>query len=107
MTQSNDTSNRLTRVENDVIDLRVATSALIESVNVHQRNFETLIAEMQRDRAETQRNFETLIAGMQRDRAEIQQYRTQTQLRIENLEQVAQDTRQILQLLTQRLTGGN
>jgi predicted RNase H-like nuclease (RuvC/YqgF family) len=112
MTQSNNTPNRINRLENDVIDLKLATSSLIETVEIHQRNFELMIAEMQRDRAQAQAHLdsqehriELLLTEMQRDRAQVQTRLNNYNQRVENLEQIAQDIRQILQILTQRLTG--
>lgn len=94
MTQSNNIPNRLNRLEDDVIDLKLATSSLIETVNIHQRNFELMIAELQRDRAQVQARLD-----LQEQRLSLQEQR------VDNLEEVAQDIRQILQILTQRFSG--
>lgn len=43
MTESND---RLNRLENQMIDIRIAVSALLETVTQHQSNFERLAIEI-------------------------------------------------------------
>ncbi len=60
MTQSNDLNLRVTRLENDNIDIKVAVSALIETVTLHQRNFETM-----------QRNFDRMQGNIEAMQAEI------------------------------------
>ncbi|MEG4345991.1 hypothetical protein QUB70_22320 [Microcoleus sp. A003_D6] len=40
MNESNDLPNRVDRLENDAIDLKVAVSALISTTEIHQRNIE-------------------------------------------------------------------
>jgi hypothetical protein len=42
MTQSNDIPNRIDRIENDIMDIKLAVSALISTTEVHQRNIETM-----------------------------------------------------------------
>ncbi len=59
MTQSNEFGTRLERAENEIIDLKVATSALIETVNLHQNNFEA-----------SQRNFALIAAEIKGLRTE-------------------------------------
>jgi septal ring factor EnvC (AmiA/AmiB activator) len=78
----------------------------------HQHNFDLMIAEIQRDRDRAQahldsqeRRIELLVTEMQRDRAQVQARLDNHNQRVETLEQIAQDIRQILQILTQRLTG--
>ena len=112
MTQSNNTPNRLSRLENDVIDLKLATSSLIETVNIHQRNFELMIAELQRDRTETKSQMNTILAEMQRDRSQVQARLDLQEQRFDLQEQQVnilgdffQVIHQILQILTQRFSG--
>jgi hypothetical protein len=45
MTQPSD-SNRIDRMENDIIDLKLAVSALISTTETHQRSIETLAQTM-------------------------------------------------------------
>ena len=67
MTPANDLTNRVQRLEVDNIDLKLAVSALIETVDLHQRNFEA-----------SQRNFDAIVA-------EIRDIRTDTRgLQTEN-----------------------
>lgn len=42
MTESSNIPNRVERLENDAIDIKVAVSALIATTEVHQRNIETM-----------------------------------------------------------------
>jgi hypothetical protein len=42
MTQSNDIPNRIDRIENDIMDIKLAVSTLISTTEVHQRNIETM-----------------------------------------------------------------
>jgi chromosome segregation ATPase len=56
---------RLDRVEDHMIDMRLAVSALLETVTQHQRNFETI-----------QRNFETLTTEMREMRSDMQEMRS-------------------------------
>jgi len=42
MTESSNIPNRVDRLENDAIDIKVAVSALISTTEVHQRNIETM-----------------------------------------------------------------
>jgi hypothetical protein len=43
---------RLDRMENQLIDMRSAVSALLETVTLHQRNFDTLVHEMREIRSD-------------------------------------------------------
>ncbi|MEG3898781.1 MULTISPECIES: hypothetical protein [unclassified Microcoleus] len=42
MSESSDLPNRVERLENDAIDIKVAVSALISTTEVHQRNIEIM-----------------------------------------------------------------
>jgi chromosome segregation ATPase len=56
--------DRLNRLENETIDLRLAVSALLNTVTVHQRNFEVLVTEI-RDIRVDMRQMEAEIKGLQ------------------------------------------
>jgi chromosome segregation ATPase len=60
--------NRINRVEDQLIDMRLAVSALLETVTQHQRNFEII-----------QRNFETTNHRFERIFTEIRDIRTDMQ----------------------------
>jgi chromosome segregation ATPase len=80
---SND--ERLNRVEDQMIDMRLAVSALLETVTQHQRNFETI-----------QRNFETLATEMREMRSDMQTMQSEIRgLQTEN--------NRILEILERRL----
>ncbi|OUL29208.1 hypothetical protein BV378_06240 [Nostoc sp. RF31YmG] len=57
--------NRINRMEDQLIDMRLAVSALLETVTQHQRNFEVI-----------QRNFETTNHRFERIFTEIRDIRT-------------------------------
>lgn len=80
---SND--ERLNRVEDQMIDMRLAVSALLETVTQHQRNFETI-----------QPNFETLATEMREMRSDMQTMQSEIRgLQTEN--------NRILEILERRL----
>jgi len=43
MTQSNDLSGRGNQLENDAIDIKMAVSALLTTVEIHQRDMRTFM----------------------------------------------------------------
>jgi predicted nucleic acid-binding Zn-ribbon protein len=71
MTQTNDLPRRVTRLENDNIDLKVAVSALIESVNLHQSNFEINQRNLERMQANFEQKFERMEARFEAMQTEI------------------------------------
>jgi phage-related tail protein len=67
MTESSNLPNRVDRLENDTIDLKVAVSALISTTEVHQRNIETIsrnIETMNRQMETTNRNIDAMLQLM-------------------------------------------
>lgn len=103
MSESNNIPNRVDRLENDVIDLKVAVSALISTTEVHQRNFET-----------TNRNIEMInrnIETQQRNIDAMLQLMTQSLERMEVMESeirgIQTENRRILDILQQRNTDGD
>jgi len=60
MTESSNIPNRVDRLENDAIDIKVAVSALISTTEVHQRNIET----MNRNIEIQQRNIDAMLQLM-------------------------------------------
>ena len=76
--------DRLNRVENDVIDLKLAVSAMIETVSRHQLNFEA-----------SQRNFDRLYT-------EIRNLRTETRTIQSEIRGLQTENRRILDILQQR-----
>jgi hypothetical protein len=78
MTQSNDLPSRMNRAEDAIIDLRLATSNLIEAVNKNSSDIAILAEAMRRNSEETRRNsenvstmqqsFEIVLAEMREDR---------------------------------------
>lgn len=83
--------DRLNRVESDVIDLKLAVSALLEAVKRHQLNFET-----------SQRNFERLyteIRDLRTDTRTIQAEIRDIQTDIRGLQT---ENRRILDILQHR-----
>ena len=86
MSESGDLPNRVDRLENDAIDLKVAVSALISTTEIHQRNIETM-----------NRNIEAMLQLM-----------TQSLQRMEVVESdirgLQTENRRILDVLQQRNT---
>ncbi len=67
MTESSNIPNRVDRLENDAIDIKVAVSALISTTEVHQRNLETIsrnIETMNRNMETTNRNIDAMLQLM-------------------------------------------
>ncbi|MEG3898782.1 MULTISPECIES: hypothetical protein [unclassified Microcoleus] len=100
MSESSDLPNRVERVENDAIDLKVAVSALISTTEVHQRNIETMnrnIETMNRNIEINQRNIDAMLQLM-----------TQSLQRMEVVELdirgLQTENRRILDILQQRNT---
>ena len=60
MTESSNIPNRVDRIENDAIDIKVAISALISTTEVHQRNIEI----MNRNIETQQRNIDAMLQLM-------------------------------------------
>ena len=60
MTESSNIPNRVDRIENDAIDIKVAVSALISTTEVHQRNIEI----MNRNIETQQRNIDAMLQLM-------------------------------------------
>ena len=60
MTESSNIPNRVDRLENDTIDIKVAVSALISTTEVHQRNIEI----MNRNIETQQRNIDAMLQLM-------------------------------------------
>jgi hypothetical protein len=100
MSESNDLPNRVDRLENDAIDIKVAVSALISTTEVHQRNIETMnrnIETMNRNIEIHQRNIDAMLQLM-----------TQSLQRMEVMELdirgLQTENRRILDVLQQRNT---
>jgi len=67
MSESSNIPNRVDRLENDMIDIKVAVSALISTTEVHQRNIETMsrnIETMNRNMETTNRNIDAMLQLM-------------------------------------------
>jgi hypothetical protein len=86
MAEASNIPNRVDRVENEVIDIKVAISALISTTEIHQRNIETM-----------NRNMEAMFQIM-----------TQSLQRMEIIESdirgLQTENRRILDILQQRNT---
>ncbi|WP_413172342.1 hypothetical protein [Anabaena azotica] len=78
-------------MENQLIDMRLAVSALLETAAVHQRNFDTI-----------QRNFEMVIAeirDMRSDMVQMQSEIREIQMDVRGLQT---ENRRILDILQNR-----
>ncbi|MBW4578215.1 MAG: hypothetical protein KME42_01405 [Tildeniella nuda ZEHNDER 1965/U140] len=61
MAQSNDLPNRVDRLENDSIDIKMAVSVLLSTVEIHQRDMEAFRINADR----TNQNVEAIVQIMQ------------------------------------------
>ncbi|MBW4567079.1 MAG: hypothetical protein KME31_03360 [Tolypothrix carrinoi HA7290-LM1] len=87
--------DRINRMEDQLIDMRLAVSALLETVTQHQRNFETI----QRNFQTMQGNFDTVVAEIRDIRIEMLQMQSEIRgLQTENS--------RILDILQNRNTEG-
>ncbi len=100
MSESSDLPNRVDRLENDAIDIKVAVSALISTTEVHQRNIEIMngnIEIMNRNIEIHQRHIDAMLQLM-----------TQSLQRMEVVELdirgLQTENRRILDILQQRNT---
>jgi K+/H+ antiporter YhaU regulatory subunit KhtT len=93
MTQSNDLSGRVDRLENDAIDIKMAVSALLATVEIHQRDMEAF--RLNADR--TNRNVEAILQMMSQslERMEIME---------SDIRGLQTENRRILDILQQRNT---
>jgi hypothetical protein len=98
MTQSNDLSQRVDLLENDSIDLKMAVSALLSTVEIHQRDMEVFRINADRTHRgleRTNQNVEAMLQVMSQslERMEIME------LDIRGLQT---ENRRILDILQQR-----
>lgn len=100
MNESSELPNRVDRLENDVIDIKVAVSALISTTEIHQRNIETM-----------NRNIETMNRNIEIHQSNIDamlQLMTQSLQRMEvvqlDIRGLQTENRRILDVLQQRNT---
>lgn len=96
-------SERMNRMEDQLIDMRLAVSALLETVTQHQRNFEI-----------TQRNFETVqneIRDLRADMLEVKTEIRDIQLEIRDIKSdvrgLQTENRRILDILQNRNIEGD
>ncbi|MCH4905119.1 hypothetical protein GSN00_12200 [Cylindrospermopsis raciborskii CHAB3438] len=83
-------------MENQLIDIRLAVSALLETVAIHQRNFEVM-----------QRNFDSVVIEMREMQSEIREMQSEVreiQLDVRGLQT---ENRRILDILQNLPPGGS
>jgi hypothetical protein len=112
MTQSNDLPQRVDNLEIDSLNLRLIASAILASVEAHQREsaqrFEQhnqRMAELANLSARQQQDHNLRMAELAAISTQQQQQLQDHEQRLARSEETARDIRQILQLLTQRLVG--
>ncbi len=95
--------DRINRMEDQLIDMRLAVSALLETVTQYQRNFETI-----------QRNTQVIIAEIRDIRTDMQEMRSDMQeMRVDMLQMQSEvrglqtENRRILDILQNRHTEGD
>ncbi|WP_240868665.1 hypothetical protein [Cylindrospermopsis raciborskii] len=87
---------RMDSMENQLIDIRLAVSALLETVAIHQRNFEVM-----------QRNFDSVVIEMREMQSEIREMQSEVreiQLDVRGLQT---ENRRILDILQNLPPGGS
>lgn len=88
--------DRINRMEDQLIDMRLAVSALLETVTQHQRNFETI-----------QRNTQLVIAEMRDIRADMRDIRADMLQMQSEVRGLQTENRRILDILQNRHTEGD
>ena len=88
--------DRINRMEDQLIDMRLAVSALLETVTQHQRNFETI-----------QRNFTTIMTEIRDIRVDMQEMRIDMQEMQSEVRGLQTENRRILDILQNRNTEGD
>ena len=91
MTQSNDLSGRVDLLGNDAIDIKMAVSALLTTVEIHQRDMEVFCINADR----TNRNIEAILQIMSQslERMEVME---------SDIRGLQPENRRILDILQQR-----
>ena len=83
--QSTVLEQRVDRLENREIDLRMAVSALIDTVNLHQANFEAMQRQSEQRARETDRKFEAIVEAIQVMQSEIRGLQTENRRILDHL----------------------
>ncbi|KRH96744.1 MULTISPECIES: hypothetical protein [Cylindrospermopsis] len=94
---------RMDSMENQLIDIRLAVSALLETVAIHQRNFEVM-----------QRNFDSVVIEMREMQSEIREMQSEIREMQSEVREIQLDVRglqtenrRILDILQNLPPGGN
>jgi phage-related tail protein len=66
MTEASNIPNRVDRLENEVIDIKVAISALISTTEIHQRNIETMNRNIETMNRNMEAMFQIMTQSLQR-----------------------------------------
>ena len=76
---------RVNLLEDRQIDLRLAVSSLIETVNLHQANFEAMQRRAEQREMEMDRKFEIFVTALQAMQSEIKEVQSEVRgLQAEN-----------------------
>lgn len=89
--QSITLDQRVNRLEDRQIDLRMAVSSLVDTVNLHQTNFETM-----------QRNIELILLRMQTTQSEIKEMQSEIKEMQVDIKGLQAENRRILDYLLGR-----
>ena len=76
---------RVDRLENREIDLRMAVSAMIDTVNLHQANFEAMQRQSEQRARENDRKFEVIVQAIQTMQSEIRGLQTENRRILDHL----------------------
>lgn len=95
---SNEDKARIDKMENQLIDMRLAVSALLETATHHQRNFDTI----QRNFETMQRNFDTLVLEIRDMRSDMMQMQSEIREIQMDVRGLQTENRRILDILQNR-----
>ncbi len=95
--------DRINRMEDQLIDMRLAVSALLETVTQHQRNFETI----QRNFESNNHRFTAIMTEIRDIRVDMQEMRTDMQEMQSEVRGLQTENRRILDILQNRNTEGD
>jgi DnaJ-domain-containing protein 1 len=90
MTEASDMPSRLDRAENDIIDIKLAISALISTTEVHQRNIETMnrnIEAMFQIMTQSLQRMEVMESDIREIQTEIRGLQTENRRMLDILQQ--------------------
>jgi chromosome segregation ATPase len=90
---------RVSTLENNMVELRTTAEALLQTAQIHQRNFEVMAREMNEGR----RNVETLAREMNEGRRQIETLISGTNESTQRFDQLHQESNQRFEIMLAEL----